>query len=325
MTTSEGTVRVAVLDDYQQVAHRFADWTTLGAGVEVEAFSDHIEDLGELTRRLEPFDVVVAMRERTRLTDEVFAGLPRLRLLVTTGMRNAAIDMAAARERGITVVGTGGYVAPTVELTWGLTLAVQRRIPQEDAAIRAGAWQQTVGVDLAGRTLGVIGLGNIGTAVARIGVAFGMNVVAWSQNLTADRATAAGATLVSRDELLAVSDVVTIHLVLSDRTRGLIGADELASMKRTAILVNTSRGPIVDEAALVEAIHNETIAGAGLDVFDLEPLTADHPLRTLPNTVVTPHVGYVTDGLYAKFYTEIVEDIAAWLAGEPVRVIAAPD
>lgn len=314
------TLRVAVLDDYQGVAAE-AGWSGVPGRVEVEGLRHHIGDPDELAETLQPFDVVVAMRERTPLGATLFDRLPNLRLVVTTGPVNAAIDMAAAAERGIVVSGTGGYVTPTSELTWALILAVQRHVPAEDAAVRSGGWQHTIGRDLAGRRLGVVGLGRLGSLVAEVGRAFRMDVVAWSQNLTDERAAEAGARRVAKDELFATSDVVSIHLVLSNRTRGLVGERELRAMKPTAILVNTSRGPIVDEPALVRALHEGWMAGAGLDVFDQEPLPADHPLRTAPRTVLSPHVGYVTDGLYEVFYREIVEDVAAFAAGTPIRVI----
>jgi phosphoglycerate dehydrogenase-like enzyme len=298
--------RIAILDDYQDVARRFADWDSLGADVVV--FTEHHDDIGHL----EPFDVIMAMRERTPFPRERLERLPNLKLLVTTGMGNAAIDTEAARELGITVAGTGGTPTHTAELTWGLILALARHIPDEDRAVRAGGWQHTVGFELAGRTLGVIGLGRLGSQVARIGEAFGMNVIAWSQNMD---------TPLTKEELLRRADVVTIHVRLSERTTGLIGADELALMKRTAYLINTSRGPIVDEDALLAALRDGQIAGAGLDTYDIEPLPADHPLRSAPNTVLTPHVGYVTDASYARFYEDAVEDIAAWLRGEPIRLI----
>ena len=321
MPAVTSTLRVAVLDDYQGVAAD-ADWSGVPGRVEVEGLRRHIEDSDELAAALEPFDVVVAMRERTPLGAALFDRLPNLRLVVTTGPMNAVIDVAAAAERGITVSGTGGYVTPTSELTWALILAVQRHVPAEDAAIRSGGWQHTIGRDLAGRRLGVVGLGRLGSLVAEVGRAFRMDVVAWSQNLTDERAAEAGARRVAKDELFATSDVVTIHLVLSNRTRGLVGERELRAMKPTAILVNTSRGPIVDEPALLLALDEGWIAGAGLDVFDQEPLPADHPLRRAPRTVLSPHVGYVTDGLYELFYREIVEDVAAFAAGTPIRVVA---
>jgi phosphoglycerate dehydrogenase-like enzyme len=314
-------VRVAILDDYQGVALGFAPWEDLGA--DVVAFDDHVTGDDELVARLAGFDVVVAMRERTPFTRARLERLGDLRLLVTTGMRNASIDVAAARERGIVVCGTGGVSAATAELTWALILALARRVPEEDRDVREGGWQRTVGIDLAGRTLGVIGLGTQGAPVARIGLAFGMRVIAWSQNLTAERAAEVGVAAVDRDVLLAESDVVTLHVKLGDRSRGLIGADELARMKPTALLVNTSRGPIVDEDALLAALRDGTIAGAALDVFDTEPLPAGHPLRSAPNTVLTPHIGYVTRATYETFYREAAEDIAAWRRGEPVRVLPA--
>jgi phosphoglycerate dehydrogenase-like enzyme len=313
--------RVAILDDYQGVARQMADWATLPAGTELVVFADHLKGVGEVAARLADFDAVVAMRERTAFPRALLEKLPRLKLLVTTGMRNASIDVGAAVERGIVVCGTSGLPYPTAELTWGLILALLRRIPTEDRATREGQWQVSCGLGLNGKTLGVLGLGNLGSRVAKVGRAFEMEVLAWSQNLTAARAAEVGATLVAKDELLARSDVVSIHLVLSDRTRGLVGARELASMKRTAHLVNTSRGPIVDEAALVAALRAGTIAGAGLDVYDDEPLTLDHPLRNLPNTVITPHLGYVTDEGYRIFYGQALEDVKAWLGGQPVRVI----
>ena len=313
--------RVAILDDYQGVARQMADWASLPAGTELQVFADHLKDPGEVAARLADFDAVVAMRERTAFSRALLEKLPRLKLLVTTGMRNASIDVAAAVERGIVVCGTSGLPYPTAELTWGLILALLRRIPAEDRATREGQWQVSCGLGLSGKTLGVIGLGNLGSRVAKVGRAFEMEVLAWSQNLTAARAAEVGATLVSKDELLTRSDVVSIHLVLSDRTRGLLGARELSQMKRTAHLVNTSRGPIVDEAALVSALRSGTIAGAGLDVYDDEPLTLDHPLRNLSNTVITPHLGYVTEEGYKIFYGHALEDVKAWLAGQPVRVI----
>jgi len=311
--------RVAILDDYQGVARRMADWTSLPAGTELVIFADHLNDAGAVAARLADFDAVVAMRERTAFPRALLEKLPRLRLLVTTGMRNASIDVGAAVERGVIVCGTAGLPYPTAELTWGLILALVRRIPTEDRATREGRWQVSCGLGLNGKTLGVIGLGGLGSRVAKVGRAFEMDVIAWSQNLTAARAAEVGATLVAKDDLLARADVVSIHLVLGDRTRRLIGARELSRMKRTAYLVNTSRGPIVDEAALVAAVRQGTIAGAGLDVYDEEPLPLDHPLRNLPNTVITPHLGYVTEEGYRIFYGQALEDVKAWLAGKPVR------
>jgi phosphoglycerate dehydrogenase-like enzyme len=312
-------VRIAVLNDYQRVAHRFADWSRLGEH-EVTFFHEPLDDPGEA---LTTFDVVCAMRERTAFPAEVLHRLPNLKLLVTTGMRNAAIDMEAAAAHGVTVCGTEVPPTPTAELAWGLVLALARHIPVEDAGVREGGWMTTVGVDLSGKTLGILGLGRLGSIVARYGQAFGMRLVAWSENLTAERATECGAELGTKDELFSSADVVTIHLVLSRRTRGLIGAHEIGLMKPTAFLVNTSRGPIVDEAALLDALESGRIAGAGIDVYEREPLSADHPLRSAPNTVLTPHLGYVTENTYRVFYEQTVEDVAAWLAGEPVRVIGA--
>jgi phosphoglycerate dehydrogenase-like enzyme len=313
--------RVAILDDYQNVARRMAEWTSLPAGNEVVVFADHLSGTDAVAKRLADFDAVVAMRERTPFPRALLERLPKLKLLVTTGMRNASIDVAAAIERGVTVCGTAGLPYPTAELTWGLILGLFRRIPTEDRATREGRWQVSCGLGLNGKTLGVIGLGGLGSRVAKIGRAFEMDVIAWSQNLTAARAGEVGATLVTKDELLARSDVVSIHLVLSDRTRGLLGARELARMKPTAYLVNTSRGPIVDEAALVDAVRKGTIAGAGLDVYDEEPLPLDHPLRNLPSTVITPHLGYVTEEGYKIFYGHALDDVKGWLSGQPVRVL----
>ncbi|MFR9731996.1 D-2-hydroxyacid dehydrogenase family protein [Saccharopolyspora sp. MS10] len=319
-------MRIAVLDDYQGVARDYADWDSLAA--EVEFFHDTPVDREALLRRLEPFDAIAAMRERTAFPREVLAALPRLKLLVTTGMRNAAIDLDAAAELGITVCGTGsGSTAPhlawgpTAELTWGLILAVARRIPEQDRSVREGGWQLGVGVELAGRTLGVLGLGRLGSQVAKVGAAFGMDVIAWSHNLTEEAAAAAGARRVAKDDLFREADVLTIHTVLSERTRGLVGAPELALLRPTSYLVNTSRGPIVDEAALREALRAGRLAGAGIDVYSREPLPADDPWRGTPRTVLTPHVGYVTRGTYEAFYAETVEDLRAYLDGNPVRVL----
>ncbi len=314
-------VRVAVLDDYQGVCLEMADWTGLPPDTDVQVFRDHLPDEDSVAARLEAFDIVVAMRERTPFPRSLLERLPRLKLLVTTGMRNASIDIEGARELGVTVCGTAGLPHPTAELTWGLILALLRHIPREDRATREGRWQVSMGTGLRGKVLGVMGLGDLGSQVATVGNAFGMSVIAWSQNLTMERASQFSASLVGRDELLARSDVVSIHLVLSSRTRGLIGARELGLMKPAAYLVNTSRGPIVDEGALVEALRNGTIAGAALDVFDEEPLPLDHSLRRLENTVVTPHIGYVTTEGYEIFFREVVEDILCYLAGEPKRVL----
>lgn len=314
-------IRVAILDDYQNVALQMTDWSALPKDVEVRIFQDHLKDQDALVGRLKDFAIVMAMRERTPFPRSVFERLPNLKLLTTTGMRNAAIDMQAATDHGVVVCGTGGVVYPTAELTWGLLLSLLRHIHREDRATRGGRWQVSMGVDLNGKTLGVIGLGNLGSRVATVGKAFQMNVIAWSQNLTVDRAASLGARLVTKDELLAQADIVTIHLVLSDRTRGLFGSRELGLMKPTAYVINTSRGPIIDEKALVEALQNKKIAGAGLDVFDDEPLLLDHPLRHLANTVITPHVGYVTENTYKIFFDQTVENIKAFLDGTAIRVI----
>jgi phosphoglycerate dehydrogenase-like enzyme len=310
--------RVVVLDDYQDVARTFGPWHELGSEVAIDVVTDHVTG-SALVDRLRSADVVVAMRERTAFDAELFAALPDLRLLVTTGMANAAIDLAAARDGGVTVCGTGGLASPTAELTWALVLALARQLPAEAAAMRAGDWQLGVGTELAGKTFGVIGLGRLGARVARVALAFEMRVLAWSQNLDPAHARDLGAEPVSKTELLSSADVVSLHLKLSDRTRGIIGAEELARMRPTAYLINTSRGPLIDTTALLAALRDGQIAGAGLDVYDEEPLPRDHPLRSAPNTVLTPHVGYVTDGTYRIFFGDAVADIAAWLAGTPVR------
>ena len=313
--------RIAVLDDYQSVAADFSDWTTVPEPVDVTTFHDTLTDEDALVARLEPFDIVVAMRERTPFPRSVLERLPNLKLLVTTGRRNKSIDIGAANDRGITVSGTGILPNGTAELTWGLILAVTRHLPQEDASVRAGGWQTSVGGDLAGSRLGVIGLGGQGSQVARIGQAFGMDVVAWSQNLTDERAAEHGVRRVEREELFSTSDVVTVHLLWSKRTRGLVGSDDFARMKPTAVFINTSRGPIVQTDALSDALREGRIGGAGLDVYDQEPLPADDPIRSLPRTVLTPHLGYVTRKTYEVFYGEAVEDVAAFLAGAPGRVL----
>ena len=313
--------RVALLDDYQDVALQMADWRSLPADVEVLAFRDHLSDENALVERLKDIDIVMAMRERTPFQRSLLERLPNLKLLITAGMRNASIDVKAASDCGVMVCGTEGLGYPTAELTWGLILGLMRRIPREDQATRNGEWQVTTGLGLQGKTLGLMGLGRLGSQVAEVGKAFKMHLIAWSQNLTAERAAEYGAALVSKDELMAQSDILSVHLILSDRSRGLIGARELGLMKPTAYLVNTSRGPIVDEPALIQALQSGAIAGAGLDVFDVEPLPLDHPLRRLDNIVITPHLGYVTDETYCIFYGDALEDIQAFLRGEPVRVL----
>jgi phosphoglycerate dehydrogenase-like enzyme len=316
MSSNEERVRIAVLDDYQNVALSLADWSVLDARATVAIFNDHLADSDAVVKRLQPFDIVCVMRERTPMTRAIIERLPKLRMIASTGSRNASIDLKAAEERDVQVVHTGYTSAPTIELTWALILASARNLVAENASLRSGGWQHSVGDDMAGRTLGLLGLGNVGGAVARIGNAFGMKVIAWSQNLTTERAVEAGATLVSKDELFQEADVVSIHLVLSGRTRGLVGAAELALMKPTARLINTSRGPIVVEADLVAALKDKKIAGAAIDVFDQEPLPLDHPLRVLPNLLATPHIGYVSRGLYERFYRDTVVNIARWLDGQ---------
>jgi phosphoglycerate dehydrogenase-like enzyme len=304
---------VAVLDDYQNAALSMADWSPLEGRANITVFNDHIADVDAVISRLLPFDIVCVMRERTPMTRAIIERLPKLRLIASTAFRNASIDVKAAEERGVQVVHTGYSSAPTIELTWALILAGARHIVDENASLRSGGWQRHIGEDLGGRTLGILGLGNIGTPVAQIGKAFGMRVIAWSQNLTADRAAAAGAELVAKDELFRQADILTIHMVLSERSRGIVGAAQLALMKPTARLVNTSRGPIVVEADLLEALQKETIAGAAVDVFDQEPLPTDHPFRSLPNLLATPHIGYVSRSLYERFYQDTVDNITKWL------------
>ncbi|EMY32790.1 phosphoglycerate dehydrogenase-like oxidoreductase [Arthrobacter crystallopoietes BAB-32] len=313
-------MKIAVLDDYQDVARTLADWDSLGA--EVTFFKEHLgHDDDAVVGALAGFDVVVAMRERTPLREPRLERLPDLRLIVSTGRRNASIDLAAAQRLGITVSHTGYVPEPTAEHTWALIHAATRHLDVELGAIASGGWQTTLGRGLAGRTLGLLGLGNLGTRVAKVGLAFGMNVIAWSQNLTAERAAEHGVQRVEKAELFAASDILSVHLVLSHRTRGLVGEEDLALMKPDALLVNTSRGPIVQEDALLEALQAGRIGGAALDVYDIEPLPAEHPWRTAPRTILTPHLGYVTEEQYRIFYQDAVEDIAAFAAGAPVRVM----
>jgi phosphoglycerate dehydrogenase-like enzyme len=313
--------RVVVLDDYQRVASTYASWDSIDG--EVEFVHDHLE--GEaLVAALAGADVVVAMRERTAFDARLLGRLDALKLLVTTGAANASIDVGAAAEHGVTVCGTGALVSPAAEMTWALILAVVRQVPQADRDVRTGGWQTTVGTELAGRTLGLLGLGRLGQRVAKVGLAFEMPVIAWSQNLDPGLAREVGVEPVAtKEELLERSDVLSVHLKLGERTRGILGARELALLKPGAFLVNTSRGPIVDEDALLEALGSGRLGGAGLDVFDREPLPTDHPLRTAPRTVLSPHLGYVTDGTYRVFYGDAVEDIAAWQRGEPLRVVTS--
>lgn len=307
-------MRVAILDDYQSAALTMADWTRVRASAEITVFNDHLDDTDALLQRLHPFDVVCVMRERTPLDRSIIERLPNLQMIASTGPFNAAIDAEAAAERGIVVSTTGGYAETTVELTWALILAASRNLVGEAQSVRDGGWQVSVGRQLgAGGVLGVVGLGRLGKRVARVGAAFGMDVVAWSTNLTAEAAEAEGVRYVSREELFRTADVVTIHLKLSARTRGLVGTAELALMKPTALLVNTSRGPIIDETALLAALYDHRIRGAALDVFDQEPLPVDHPFRTLDNVLTTPHIGYVAEQVYQVFYGEASKAIADWL------------
>ncbi len=318
------TLRCAVLDDYQDVALSMADWGRLDGRVDVTAFREHLDGEDAVAAALADFDIVVIMRERTPFPASLIERLPKLRLLVTSGMRNASVDLAAAARAGVVVSGTGSSKASTVELTWALILGLVRNVSVENAAFHAGGpWQSTIGTNLAGATLGLVGLGQIGSRVATVARAFGMDVLAWSQNLTGARASAAGATLAgSLPELMAASDIVSVHVVLSDRTRGLVDAAALAHLRPSAYLVNTSRAAIVDQAALLDALRHNRIAGAAVDVFATEPLPADDPLRGLPNLLATPHLGYVTRENYAGYFGETVEDIEAFLAGEPIRVIS---
>jgi phosphoglycerate dehydrogenase-like enzyme len=316
MSPDREPVEIAVLDDYQNVALSMADWSVLDGQAAVTVFNDHVSNTDAVVARLRRFDVVCVMRERTPMSRAVIERLPKLRLIASTAHANASIDLEGAAERGIKIVHTGYSSNPTIELTWALILAGARNLIAETASLRGGGWQHFIGDDLAGRTLGLLGLGNIGGAVARIAKAFGMEVLAWSQNLTADRAADAGARLVTKDELFRQSDIISIHLVLSSRTRGLVGAAELTLMKPSARLVNTSRGPIVVEAALLSALEAGKISGAAIDVFDQEPLPPDHPFRRLPNLLATPHIGYVSRDLYARFYQDTVNNIRQWLAGQ---------
>ncbi len=312
---------IAILDDYQHVALDMADWSKLGSDVELAFFDTHIADLDEAAEALADFEVLVFMRERMNFPRALIERLPKLRYVVFTGSHSTVIDFAALAERGIPASRTGARASPgAAELTWALLLACARYIPREDAAMRAGGWQTSIGTTLRGKTLGVLGLGTLGRLVAGYGKAFGMEVIAWSQNLTAEKARDGGATLVTRDEIFRRSDALTIHLKLGPRTRGLIGAAEFALMKPSAILINTSRGPIVDEAALVAALRESRIRSAGLDVFDIEPLPTAHPLRRLDNAVLAPHLGYVTEDSYREFYKVVVEAILAWRAGAPINL-----
>ncbi len=316
-------IRAAILDDYQNVAMRFADWSPIAKDVEIKVFTEPFRSRDEAIKALQGFAVIVGMRERTPFPRAVIEALPNLKLLITTGAKNNAFDIKAATERGVTVCGTGGFGSPTTGIAFGLMLELTRRIGFENARLKAGApWQVTIGQDLEGLTLGVLGLGKLGQRVAAVGKAFGMKTIAWSQNLTPEKAQAGGAAYVSKEELFSTADIITIHLVLSERSRGLVGATDLNHMKKTAYLINTSRGPIIDEKALIAALQGKQIAGAGLDVFDVEPLPLDHPYRKMDNVVITPHLGYVSTQNYARYFPDIVQNIRNWLDGKPERVIS---
>ena len=318
------TYRLAILDDYQNVALKLADWSSVKGDLDIKVFNHHLGDDDAVIKALQGFHIIKAMRERTRFSRHVIEAMPDLKLLITTGMRNASIDVKAANDRGVTVCGTGGFGNPTTGVAVGLMLELTRKIGFENARMKAGEpWQIALGHDLEGKTLGVVGLGKLGTRVAKVAQALGMKVIAWSQNLTAEKAKEVGAELVSKDDLFKRADVISVHLILSDRSRGLIGAHELGLMKPTAYIVNTARGPIIDEKALIAALADNKIAGAGLDVFDVEPLPKDHAFRRLDNVVLTPHLGYVSAENYTVQFREVVEDIRAFIDGKPVRVIPA--
>jgi phosphoglycerate dehydrogenase-like enzyme len=316
-------LRCAILDDYQNVALKLADWPKVKGDIEVKVFNEHLGGADKVIAALQGFQIIVAMRERTAFPKKVIDALPELKLLITTGMRNASIDTEAAKARGITVCGTGTFGNPTSAIAIGLMLELTRHIGYENARLHSGSpWQTTIGLDLEGMTLGVFGLGKLGARTANIAKALGMKVIAWSQNLTAEKCREAGVDYAAKDDLFSQSDFITIHVVLSQRTRGLVGARELGLMKRTAYLINTSRGPIVDEPALIAALREGKIAGAGLDVFDVEPLPLDHPFRKMNNVVITPHLGYVSEQNYRRYFAETVEDIRAFLDGKPARVLS---
>jgi phosphoglycerate dehydrogenase-like enzyme len=315
-------VRCAILDDYQNVVLKVIDWSKVKGDLDIKVFNEHLGGPDKVIAALKGFQIVVAMRERTGFPKQVIDALPDLKLLITTGMRNASIDTEAAKARGVTVCGTPNFGNPTSGITIGLMLELTRHIGYENARLHAGAtWQTTIGPDLEGLTLGVLGLGRLGTHTANIAKAFGMKVIAWSQNLTPEKCAAAGVGYVSKDELFRQSDFITIHIVLSPRSRGLVGAKELGLMKSSAFIINTSRGPLIDEPALIAALREKKIAGAGLDVFDAEPLPLDHPFRKMDNVVITPHLGYVTEQNYRHYFTGAVEDIRGFLDGKPVRLL----
>ncbi|KFE52676.1 D-2-hydroxyacid dehydrogenase family protein [Pseudomonas syringae] len=320
--TQRSPARIAVLDDWQSVASDVVDWSVLNSIGEVTFLHEFPADTDSMAARLQSFDVICVMRERSSFDEALLSQLPHLKLLVTGGMRNAAIDVKAAGKLGIQVCGTDSYKHAAPELTWALIMGITRNLVDEANALRSGQWQMGLGSDLHGKTLGILGLGSIGKWIARYGQAFGMNVIAWSENLTAEAAAESGVTYVSKQQLFEQSDVLSVHLVLSDRSRGLVDAQALSWMKPSAYLINTARGPIVDEAALIETLQQRRIAGAALDVFAIEPLPAEHPFRTLDNVLATPHIGYVTENNYRTFFSQMIEDIQAWDAGEPIRVFA---
>jgi phosphoglycerate dehydrogenase-like enzyme len=314
---------IAILDDYQDVALKMADWSGLQKGHKVVAFKERLPGVDAVAKALADFEIVGVMRERTPFQRALIEKLPKLKLIVTTGKRNASIDLEAAKAQGVTVCNTGGAGRSTAELSIGLMIALARHFREEFATMRpGGGWQTTLGTDLEGKTLGLLGLGNLGTKVGRIGAAMGMKLIAWSQNLTAAQASERGAERVEKDELFRQADVISVHLILSDRTRGLVGARELALMRPTALLINTSRGPIVDEAALLAALREKRIRGFGADTYNVEPLPGDHPLRSEPRALLTPHLGYVTEETYRDFYAGMVQAIEAWLAGKPINLLA---
>jgi phosphoglycerate dehydrogenase-like enzyme len=316
-------IQIAILDDFQGVALKMADWSAVQKKADITVFRDHLSDPAAIVQRLKPFEVVCVMRERTPLTRAILEQLPNLKLIASTAARNASIDLAAATEGGCTVCGTGYSANGAAELTWALIMAAARNLPAECASIRKGQWQVSVGENLEGKTIGIVGLGRIGSTIAKYARAFGMSVIAWSQNLTGEAAQQRGAGLVTKEELFREADFVSVHLILSGRTRGIIGAPELKLMKPTAYFVNTSRGPLVDENALIAALKTREIAGAALDVFDVEPLPESHPFRSLDNVIATGHIGFVTQESYTKFYGDTVDNILAWLDGKPLRVMNA--
>ncbi len=318
-------MRLAIINDYQKLAEETAEWGKLPPDISVDVYQDRLSDADEAAKRLAPYDIVVTAREETRFDRALVEQLPNLKLLVTHGQRNAALDLDALTGHGVTVSGTGyGFANGTVETAWGLILGLAKHIPLEDQGVRNGEWGLALPRGLTDKTLGVLGLGRLGGGVARVGQALDMKVIAWSENLTEERCAELGVKRVGKEELFKQSDVLSVHVVLSDRSRGLVGAAEIGLMKPTAWLINTSRGPIVDEAALIDALETDRIAGAGLDVYDIEPLPAGHKLRSLPNTVLTPHIGGRTYENFAARYQDSLEDVLAWLDGNPVRVIAAP-